>query len=209
MEGILCFGDSITFGRGEIPNKSWSGRLKDYFEVKGSHNGVYNLGVPGQTSTDLLKRFDSEAEGRIRIKRPSDKYLILIAIGTNDCKFDGKPEDNNPRTTDDQFRKNIKELITKAKSYRAKLAFIGLPPVDKSRTLPYEETWFKPERVKLFNDIVKELCEENNVLFFDIFDVMSKEDFPKLLDDGLHPNSDGYDFMFEAIKGFLEKNQLI
>jgi lysophospholipase L1-like esterase len=61
----------------------------------------------------------------------------------------------------------------------------------------------------LFNDIVKELCEENNVLFFDIFDIMSKEDFPKLLEDGLHPNSAGYDFMFEAIKGFLEENQLI
>jgi lysophospholipase L1-like esterase len=140
MEGILCFGGSITFGRGEIPNKSWCGRLKDYFEVKGSHNGVYNLGVPGHTSTDLLKRFDAEAEGRIRIKRPSDKYLILVAIGTNDCKFDGKPENNNPRTTDDQFRKNINELITKAKLHKAKLAFIGLSPVDKARTLPFEET---------------------------------------------------------------------
>jgi acyl-CoA thioesterase I len=209
MEGILCFGDSITFGRGEIPNKSWCGRLKDYFEVKGSHNGVYNLGVPGHTSTDLLKRFDSEAEGRIRIKRPSDKYLILISIGTNDCKFDGKPEDNNPRTTDNQFRKNIKELIKKAKSYQAKLAFIGLPPVDKSRTLPFEETWFQPERVKLFNDIVKELCEENNVLFFDMFDVMSKKDFSQLLEDGLHPNSAGYDFMYGEVKSFIESNKLI
>ena len=208
MKGILCFGDSITFGRGEIPNKSWCGRLKDYFEVKGNHNGVYNLGVPGHTSTDLLKRFDSEAEGRIRIKRPSDQYLILIAIGTNDCKFDGKPENNTPRTTDDQFRKNIKELIIKAKSYQTKLAFIGLPPVDESRTLPYEETWFKSERVKLFNDIIKELCEENNILFFDIFDIMIKENYPKLLDDGLHPNAAGYDFMFKKIKEFLEKKHL-
>ncbi len=209
MDGILCFGDSITYGRGEIPSKGWCGRLKDYFEAKEENNGVYNLGIPGQTSTELLKRFDAEAEGRIRLKKSSDKYLILVAIGTNDCKFDGKPEDNKPRTTDDQFRKNIQELITKAKSYRAKSAFIGLPPVDKSRTLPYDENWFKPERVKLFNDIVKKLCKENNVLFFDIFEVMSKEDYPKLLDDGLHPNPKGYDFMFEKMKGFLEKNRLV
>src|SRR3989338_5108 len=147
MRGILCFGDSITFGRGESSNKGWCDRLKDYFEVK-EYNGVYNLGVPGHTSTDLLKRFDSEAKGRIRIKRPSDKYLILIAIGTNDSKWDGMPE-NNPRTTDKQFRKNIKKLIVKAKSYKANLAFIGLPPVDEEKTLPYEETSFKNERVKL------------------------------------------------------------
>ena len=63
MKGILCFGDSLTFGVGELPNKSWCGRLKDYFEIKENHNGVYNLGVPGHTSTDLLKRFNAEAEG--------------------------------------------------------------------------------------------------------------------------------------------------
>ena len=209
MKGILCFGDSITFGIGEIPNKSWCGRLKDYFEVKRDYNVVYNLGVPGHTSTDILKRFDSEAEGRIRIKRPLDKYLVLIAIGTNDCKFNGKPEDNNPRITEDQFKKNIQELITKANSYQAKLAFIGLPPVDESRTLYYEETCFKSERVKLFNDIIKKVCEENNILFLDIFDIMVKGDYLHLLDDGLHPNSVGYDFMFKHVIKFVESNNLI
>jgi lysophospholipase L1-like esterase len=209
MKGILCFGDSITFGRGEMPSIGWVGRLKDYFEVKGSHNGVYNLGVPGHTSTDLLKRFDVEIKGRIRIKRPSDEYLILIAIGTNDCKFDGGPENNKPRTTDDQFKKNIEELIKRANNYQAKLVFIGLPPVDKFRTLPYEETWFEPERVKLFNNLVKELCKENNVLFLDILDVMSKENYPLLLEDGLHPNSKGYQFMYEKIKEFLIKEGLM
>jgi len=209
MKGILCFGDSITFGRGEIPNKSWCGRLKEFFESKAKYNGVYNLGVPGHTSTDLLKRFDSEASGRIRINKPSDNYLIIISVGTNDCKLDGKPGDKKPRTTDDQFRKNIKELITKAKSYQAKLVFMGLPPVDKSKTQPFEETWFKSERVELFNDIVKELCKENNVLFFDIFKIMGKENYAQLLGDGLHPNSAGYDFMFEKIKTYLEENKLL
>lgn len=209
MKGILCFGDSITFGRGEIPNKSWCGRIKDYFESKESHNGVYNLGVPGHTSTDLLKRFDAEAKGRIKIKRNSDEYLILIAIGTNDCKFDGKPEDNNPRTTDNQFRENIKLLIEKARDYNAKLVFIGLPPVDKSRTLPFETTWFEPNRVKLFNNIIKENCANENVLFLDIFNKLNDEEWPSMLVDGLHPNSKGYDKMFKMIKEFLIENKLI
>jgi lysophospholipase L1-like esterase len=209
MKGILCFGDSITFGRGEIPNKSWCGRLKDYFDPKGSHNGVYNLGVPGQTSTDLLERFDAEAKGRVRIKWPEDKYLILVAIGTNDSKWDGMPEDDNPRVTEDDFRKNIHELVKKAKAVQAGIAFIGLPPVDESKTLPFEETAFKNERVKMFNDVVKEVCKENDILFLDMFELMSKEDYTSFLADGLHPNSAGYDFMFKHVREFIEKNDLI
>ena len=209
MNGILCFGDSITFGRGEVPNKSWCGRLKDFFEPKGSHNGVYNLGVPGHTSTDLLERFDAEAVGRVRIKRPDDKYLILIAIGTNDSKWDGMPENDNPRTTEDDFRSNISELIRKAKSCRAGLAFIGLPPVDESKTLPFEETAFENKRVKMFNDTVKDECKENGVLFLDMFELMFKEKYTSFLADGLHPNPAGYDFMFEHIREFIETNDLI
>ena len=209
MKGILCFGDSITFGRGEFPNKGWCGRLKDYFEPKGSHNGVFNLGVPDHTSTDLLNRFDVEANGRIRLDRPTDKYLILVAIGTNDCRWEGMPEDNQPRTSEKEFSANIQELLKKAKNYQAKLAFIGLHPIDESKTLPFEETSFKNERVKLFNEIIKEACRKNNILFLDMLQLMSKENYKGFLEDGLHPNSEGYDFMFEKIKDFLEKNQFI
>ena len=97
MHGILCFGDSISFGKGETPKMGWVGRLKNSFEPGGDH--VYNLGVPGHTSADLLKRFDIECQSRIKFKRPVDKYLIIIAIGANDNKWEGMPEDNKPRAT--------------------------------------------------------------------------------------------------------------
>ena len=71
MKRIICFGDSITFGRGENPNIGWCGRLKNYFESKDPYNAIYNLGVPGHTSTDLLLRFNIEASGRIRKKNSS------------------------------------------------------------------------------------------------------------------------------------------
>ena len=206
MKGILCFGDSITFGRGEIPNKGWCGRLKNWFEVQGTHNAVYNLGIPGGASTDLLERFNAEANTRIRLKRPTDEYTILIAIGANDCKFE--KESRNPRTTDEHFKENIKNLIKKAKSYKAKLAFIGLIPVDEKRVQPFERTWFINERVMLFNEIIKELCQKENILFLDIYQFMIKEKYEILLFDGLHPNTQGYDYMFNIIKKFIEKNKL-
>jgi len=208
MNGILCFGDSITFGRGEQPNRSWTGRLKDFFEPKGLHHGVYNLGVSGHTSTDLLKRFDAEATARVKY-RPTDKFLILMAIGANDCKWDGLPQDNNPRTTKQAFTENISQLIEKAKKYNAGLAFIGLIPVDEKLTLPFEETSFENKRVKEFNDIIKTLCHQNGVLFFNMFKEMSKVDYVSFLFDGLHPNEKGYDWMFEKIKEFLIDSKLI
>lgn len=34
MKGIWCFGDSVTFGIGELPHKGWCGRLKEFFEMQ-------------------------------------------------------------------------------------------------------------------------------------------------------------------------------
>jgi len=209
MQGILCFGDSITFGVGETPGKGWCGRLKDFYEPKGFHKGVFNLGVPGHDSNNLLARFDAECKTRIRLKRPTDKFTILIAIGTNDCKWEGMPEDNQPHISEEQFRENIQELVAKARSYKAKLAFIGIPPVDESLTLPFEETAFKNERVKIYNDIIKDCCAEEEVLFLDMFSMMIEQTYPDMLTDGVHPNSKGYDFMFQRILTFLETNDML
>lgn len=80
MFGILCFGDSIIHGRGELPSIGWVGRLKLEFERKDFYNLVYNLGVPGDSSTTLLKRFEIEIKNRVLYKRESDKFVILIRI---------------------------------------------------------------------------------------------------------------------------------
>ena len=178
--------------------------MKEYFEPKGGHNAVYNLGIPGEDSIGLLKRIDTECGARISFKWPEDKYVISVAIGTNDCKL----EKNKPRIEIKKFEKNINELINKTKSYKAKVVFIGLFPVDEKLTLSYENTSFSNERIKLFNDIIKKSCEKNNILFLNMFETAIKEDYVKLLDDGLHPNSKGYDFMFDKVRNFFEKMKL-
>jgi len=61
MFSIAVFGDSITFGIGDTENKrGWVGRLREYFEPKAKYNALYNLGIPGnKTSNDILSRIDS------------------------------------------------------------------------------------------------------------------------------------------------------
>jgi len=105
MFGILAFGDSIVFGRGESPSIGWAGRLKSYFEVRGSHNSLFNLGIPGDTSSTLLERFAAELKSRIKYVYSDDKYIVLLAIGMNDSKSVGSQA--NIETEQNKFEKNI------------------------------------------------------------------------------------------------------
>ena len=209
MKAILCFGDSITFGVGEKPAKGWCGRLKDYFEPQGRYHHVVNLGFPGHTSQDLLNRIESELKTRVRIKRNSDEFLTTVAIGMNDCRFDDT-DAKVPRMELKEFNKNISQIISLIQKFPTKILFLGLTPVDEKRTNPFEsETSFKNQRIKLFNDIVKEECSKNKILFLEFFKLLINKNYQDLLKDGLHPNSKGYDIISKEIINSIKKDKLI
>ncbi|MFH1589335.1 MAG: GDSL-type esterase/lipase family protein [archaeon] len=204
MKGILVFGESTSFGRGDNENGGWSGRLKRYFESKDYYNVVYNLGVPGQSSTDLLERFDIEAKARTKKIWPNDEFTIIFAIGTNDSK--GLDTPDNVKTPLDKFKKNILTLIDESKKFTDKIVFIGLIPVNEDITNPYENTYFFNERTKQYNEVIKNCCKDNNILFIDMFDDWFKSDYKTLLGDGVHPNSKGYEKIFLKVKETLFSN---
>lgn len=209
VKAILCFGDSITFGRIGPSNKGWCERLKNGFESKEIYNYVYNLGIPGDTTHELLKRFDSECSARATKNRKGDKSLIIFSIGINDSKWRGKISDESKQMTIKIYKKNILKLIKKSKNYTRNIMFIGLTPVDEKRTLPFEDTNFTNERVKKFNDTLKQLCTDNDVLFLDMYDLMKNYNISEIMSDGLHPNSKGYNIMFRYINNFIQDNKLI
>lgn len=208
MAAILCFGDSITFGEG--CNGGWCGYLKRWFEALGEDNSVYNLGINGQTSSELLNRIDVESRARLRFKRPTDSYTTLMAVGVNDAKYDGAAQ-SIPRISEEEFRANVLQLLRKAKSFRQKVAMLGLLPVDESKTLLPSDlgSTLANERVTKFNDIIKGCCRSENVPFLDLNRMMLGKDYGSLLEDGLHPNLKGYRFMFARIRAFLKKNSLL
>lgn len=196
MFAITIFGDSIVFGRGDNKDHGWVGRLAKYFEVKDYYNVVYNMGIPGDTSTNLLKRLDTEAKARIRYFRPEDKHILVVGIGINDSRI----TNNKQATTKKRFNSNISRLIKLAKKHTKHIAFIGLTPVDEKLTADYEGTSFTNGRISEFNNIIKTHCQKKNLLFIDVFKGLKKVNYKQLLDDGVHPNSKGYQKMFEIIK---------
>lgn len=207
MKSILAFGDSITFGRGVFPSKGWANRLKEYFESKDFYNVLYNLGIPGDSSTDLLKRFETETKSRVQYYSPDNKFVILIAIGTNDSR--GLGVSDNIQTNPKDYEENICKLVDIAKTHTKEVVIIGLSPVDET-LMPFEDTYFSNNRIEQFNKILEKIAQDNNLLFCDIYSgFKNKKNYHKLLVDGIHPNDEGYKLMYEIIKSFLIENKLI
>ncbi|MCC7574734.1 SGNH/GDSL hydrolase family protein [Candidatus Woesearchaeota archaeon] len=200
------FGDSITLGRGVAPCRGWAGFLKDYFEAQDIHNVLYNLGVPGDSSRDLLGRFGIEAEARVKYIRESDKYIILIGIGVNDSRGMGSPDDFCVSL--DEYFLNVKKIVGLAKSFTKDVVLVSLVPVDES-LMPFENTFFSNEVIKKYNESLLSISEELGVLYCDVFNEFVNRDYSVLLFDGVHPNKDGYEFMYSVIKNFLVEHKLI
>jgi acyl-CoA thioesterase I len=204
MKGILVFGDSITFGMEAPQSGGWVGRLKHAFESKDKYNRVYNLGVPGDTSSGLVKRFSVEANARVQYYRAVNKFLIIIAIGINDSRLNGGMQETSP----EQFRLNIQQLVDESKQFQCPLLFVSATPVD-ARAQNYEGTTFTNERIEMYNEIIQKVCQQHNTPYIDIFTQMIRRNYSTLLDDGLHPNSEGYQYIYSVVESELQERRLI
>lgn len=213
---IICFGDSITYGNWD-PKGGWVGRLREYLDSKSlsAYKGedlyatyytlTYNLGIPGDTSSGLLERFETELIPRFN---PDEETIILFAIGINDSRF--WKNANEFETEIGIFQQNIWDLWEIAKKYTKDVAFIGLTQVDEERTDPlYWETdaVYRNEYIEKYDSLIKEFCESRQVPFIDIFGIMKEMDIKSLMEDGIHPNQKGYEVMEKIIRIALLENR--
>jgi lysophospholipase L1-like esterase len=211
MAQILVFGDSITYGRGDCEHEGWVGRIKFFFNGKilelEKYLFIYNLGVSADTTKNLIERFEFETKQRLSKRR---KNITIFGIGINDsCYSDDK---KTLDVSSEQFKKNLKRLIDLARKFSSNIIFIGLTPVDESRTTPISwnaNKFYKNQYIKEYNQIIRSVCEESDVYFIEILDEFKKVDYKKLLEDGVHPNSEGHQKIFEIVKNFLEEKKII
>lgn len=213
MARILVFGDSIVYGAWDREKEGgWVQRLRKFLDEKhfvepDFEYSVYNLGVSGNILEELLKRFEFETKQRLEEK---EEIIIIFQIGINDSQF--VISENKLRTSPEKFKENIQNLIKIAKNFTQKIIFVGLTLVDELKTTPIPcnpNKIYKNENIKRNNEIIKSVCKENNTYFIEIFDKCLKSDYKNLLEDGLHPNSEGHKKIFETVKDFLIKNKII
>ena len=191
---IFIFGDSITYGAFDPEKGGWVSRLRSYLDNKDDFNAdVYNLGISGDTTEDLLKRFDVG----INRKKPG---MIIFAIGINDSAVYSLEKKEN-RVELGKFKENIKTLIEKARKFTNNIIFVGLTPVVESETKPDSvDPGMLNGEIEKYDNAVKEICQAENLKFVDIYGELSKLDYKTFLDeDGLHPNFKGHQWMAEKI----------
>jgi len=211
MARILVFGDSIAYGN-EDKKGGWVERLKIFFIEKSFSDSnfyysVYNLGISGDTTKELLERFEFETKQRLW---ENDEIIIIFDIGINDSQFINK--EKRLKVSPQKFEENLQELIVIARKFSSKIIFVGLAPVDDLKVDPlpwFPEVSYKNEYVKNFNKIIKLVCDKNNVYFIDILKDFLDIDYKRLLEDGAHPNSEGHKKIFETVKDFLIKNKIV
>ena len=182
---IGVWGDSITYGAGDGEALGWVGRFRKSL-VENDDVSVYNFGVCGDTTEDLLKRFVIEAES-------IEARIVLFAIGINDSKYPVGKEES--LVSLEKYKENMNELVDLAKKFTDKIYLIGPTKADED-VLRGSGSVFQNDIIKKYNDCVKDISETKGVVSIDVFDVL---DIKTDLEDGLHPNSQGYDKMYRAI----------
>ncbi len=149
-----------------------------------------------------MDRFDAESKAYLKNEKT---HAIIFSIGINDSrKING-----NSAVSPDKFRKNIAELIKRAKRHPSTIIFIGLPPIYPDFVQWSETETYNIKDIQKYKDIIKSVCEENKVHFVEIFDELKKLNYPELLQDELHYNTKGHKKIFEIIKRFLVENKIL
>lgn len=135
---ILVFGDSITQGFHDDERGGWVGRLFSYCVsemIRSDYEkyvSVFNLGISGERSCDLIKRFNVEFD-----TRQQDGMATIFAIGINDSARNIKTDKNWCDIND--YKNNLQQMINQAK-IQGGVVLLGLTAVDESKLTPIP--WF-------------------------------------------------------------------
>ncbi len=181
---IVAFGNSITKGVGDTRRPpGYPYQLEQLLKPLHPNAIVVNRGVGGEETPEGVRRIDSV------LNRDHPDY-VLILEGINDV---------GSRTPSATIINNLGMMIRKIKRS-------GDVPLIAS-LLPVTRPGYSNTRILTVNSGIRALAEEEEVQFVDLHAAfMTDVDFTLLLsDDGLHPNSLGYNLLAEEwFEGLLD-----
>lgn len=205
---VLVFGASITQGFWDTEG-GWVARLRRHYdelelkEMQDKQPTIFNLGISGDTSSDLLKRFDAEASARLRTGTKSG--AIIFFIGTNNAYIEG----SNEWLGVDPYRRDLESLLKKARVFTDKIMLVELPPCEEQKTTPvsWRDIYYTNERISKVNEVIAHLGENNSLSVVKTFDKIVREmkNGKELYVDGLHPNNEGHQIICELVRPELDK----
>ncbi|WP_417785310.1 SGNH/GDSL hydrolase family protein [Tenacibaculum sp.] len=204
MTHIICFGDSITRGENDSDKGGWADRLKAhcmklFLKTRKDEICIFNMGIGGETTEGLVKRFANEFNTRLL---KDGNNIVTLAYGANDIALlNGKNA-----VSLEKFRDNLNLCIEHALKHNATVYLINILPVIE------DDNNIKKRLLKdilRYNDILLSIAQKQDIHFIDVY---SKFDIVKenlLTYDGVHPNAEGHEKAFNLIKeAIFSKSQL-
>ncbi len=168
---------------------------------------VYNAGFPGDTTLELLKRFDRDVAQR----KPD---LVTLLVGSNDMFYPGHILDI------EIYRKNLNTLLDRIGFINAGCILFTAPRFYLPFLLEnFPGTVNHPlstdERLTLLNNVIKEVAAERDIPLVDLYKLIDPvDDTPESMvlnesnsryRDGMHLVPEGYRIMAEQVLALHKK----
>jgi len=187
MEDVrICYiGDSFVNGVGDPYFLGWAGRLSSMNQNKKQKITHYNLGVRRDTSSDILARWEKEAE--IRLPKFSINCTVF-SFGLNDTVI----ENGRVRVSLVNSMKNIRLILARAK-VKYNVVMIGPPAINNDK---------HNARIKTYDEAYSTVCNMLNISYLSLFnrlvdDMEWREEVS--LNEHAHPTQKGYELLAKYI----------
>ncbi|GAT32631.1 lysophospholiPASe L1 [Terrimicrobium sacchariphilum] len=178
---LVFDGDSITDG--------WQGKGRRTFDERYGKIGVFDFGLSGDRTQNLLWRLYNGQVDKVRPK------LVVLLIGTNNIGFGEKPEDAaaGVKAVVEEYRKRLPESVILLQAVFPR----GQSPQDQARP-----------KIDTLNREIAKLADGEKVVFLDFGEKFLNPDGSvnaDLMPDFLHPNDKGYVVWADAIQPVIDK----
>ena len=202
VKNIGLIGDSIGQGYYDESDKGWFSRLGEL--ILSQHKGSYvfsNMSYSGDNIADATNRAFFEISSR-------QFDLIIISIGINDLR---RRKDSNLQLDFSEGARIMywNRLLDALSKTKVPLIVTDLIPVIEDRYSEQASLIRYNSDVIRYNEIIKDICKQRNILFFSRYDEWGKRDLKSLYKDATHPNAIGHKIIAEEIYEYMQNNNLI
>src|SRR5579863_996394 len=174
---IVCYGDSITAGRGLDYEQAYPEILQKKLDAEGYRYKVVNKGTSGATTADALAGLP---------------YVLKLHPAVVVVEFGGN--DGLRGTPVAETRSNLDQLLTEFEKNGVKIVFAGI-------TLPPD---YGPDYIRSFQQMFRDVAARHHVAFVPML-YKDLEHVPGTIqEDGVHPTAKGSAIIADTLYSALE-----
>jgi len=192
---VLAIGDSIIEAE-EDPMQGWTKRFaQGYAEKIGLDLNYHNKGQGGAKSSDVLQNLGPA------LSLEYSWSMIIVGVGVNDSRRTSELKDGC-EVSAKQFKFNLNEICNRLiNSSNADIViFSSILPVVQQKTYPLKRDKYYTfedtiHYASILENIMRKYPSINYFNFKDSWLKLPRMTKSKLMPDGLHPNSDGHEYL--------------